>query len=107
MLLKRDAAPAGLVPPLSIVKRAPRFFRGHRAFRATFYKEMVAQTFRIGFRPLAVGKTEDASLASATSARDSSCCAFASTRAPRWQVVIWVPSRLWMKRPCFARIWKR
>ena len=38
---------------------------------------MVAQTFRIGFRPLAVGKTEDAS--QAATALASSCCAFAST----------------------------
>ena len=61
MLLKRDAAPAGLVDSVNSEDGAASFFRGHRAFRATFYKEMVAQTFRIGFRPLAVGKTEDAS----------------------------------------------
>ena len=77
MLLKRDAAPAGLVDSVNSEDGAASFFRGHRAFRATFYKEMVAQTFRIGFRPLAVGKTEDAS--EAATALASSCCAFAST----------------------------
>jgi hypothetical protein len=77
MLLKRDAAPAGLVDSVNGEDGAASFFRGHRAFRATFYKEMVAQTFRIGFRPLAVGKTEDAS--EAATALASSCCASAST----------------------------
>ena len=77
MLLKRDAAPAGLVDSVNSEEGAASFFRGHRAFRATFYKEMVAQTFRIGFQQLAVGKTEDAS--QAATALASSCCDFAST----------------------------
>ena len=77
MLLKRDAAPAGLVESVTSEDGAALFFRGHRAFRATFYKEMVAQTFRIGFQPLAVGKMEDA--LEAATALASSCCAFAST----------------------------
>ena len=72
LLLKDMPAPGGLVDAIESEAGAALFFRGHRAFRATFYKTMVASTFRIGFRPLKMGKVEDRERAAKALARAAS-----------------------------------